>query len=254
MVRSAGGAASGLWEVTVWPPYRDSIKNRYPFNTSAKRDASFEDTVAFFKPKEGVLWGFYDGYLKSFHRQVGHKFVPSTSLAGIPRPARRYTPFHPNLYNCLERASEISDALFAQGDPKVQFKVNLKTVSPIVSEITFELDGEKRVYRNEKQFWRTFTWPGPNGPTGAAVSIRGAGGLYEEQRRDGPWGLFRLIESGRHTARKDNDKGFTVEWQMAAPPVVVTMQIRPTRANHPFPRAFFRNTNCPTSIGDRFGG
>jgi type VI secretion system protein ImpL len=32
------------------------------------------------------------------------------------------------------------------------------------------------------------------------------------------------------------------------------MQIRPKRQNHPFPLNFFRNSNCPSSIGDSFGG
>ncbi len=255
MVASAGGAASGLWEVEVWPPYRDGLKNRYPFNSAARRDASFEDTVAFFAPGEGILWGFYGNYLKSFHKQVGHKFVPATSLAGTPRPARRYTPFNPNMYACLERAHEITDALFAQGQPGVKFRMNLTTVSPIVSEIEFELDGQKRLYRNEREFWHSFTWPGPDMPlAGAAITIRGAGGLNEEIRREGPWGMWRLLEAGRHTAVKDNDKTFTVEWQMSAPPVVVKMQMKPTRSNHPFPRNFFRNINCPASIGDTFGG
>src|SRR5262249_41034198 len=30
VMRHAGGSASGLWEVVVWPPYRDKIKDRYP--------------------------------------------------------------------------------------------------------------------------------------------------------------------------------------------------------------------------------
>jgi len=35
---------------------------------------------------------------------------------------------------------------------------------------------------------------------------------------------------------------------MAAPPVTVTMQVRPTRSNQPFPISFFRGMNCPPSI------
>ncbi|NUO52515.1 MAG: type VI secretion system membrane subunit TssM, partial [Polyangiaceae bacterium] len=62
-MKGAGGAASGLWEVMVWPDYREKIKDRYPFNVSARRDASYEDMVAFFQPKTGTLWGFYDQYL-----------------------------------------------------------------------------------------------------------------------------------------------------------------------------------------------
>ena len=256
MVKSAGGAASGLWEVTVWPAYRDTIRNRYPFNLAAKRDASYDDAVAFLKPHTGVLWGFYDGYLKGFHNQVDHQFIPQPSLGGSPKPAKPYTPFNANMYNCLERADEITDALFpGRGGeiPKVVFSVNLKTVSPIVSEVVFEVDGQKKLYRNEKEFWKTFEWPGPEGPPGATLTVRGAGGLNEELRREGPWGIYRLFEAGTTTANKDDDKMFTVEWQMTAPPVTVVVQVKPQRANHPFAPSFFRNLNCPETIGDRFG-
>ena len=253
LLKSAGGAASGLWEVEVWPKYRDLIQNRYPFNMASRRDASFEDVVAFYKPKEGIFWGFYEAHLKAYHNKVAHKYIPATHLAGVS-PARRFTPFHPNLYNCLERSDEITDGIFGKtGEPSLELSVKLTTVSPIVSEIVFELDGKKRVYKNEKEFWQAFTWPGEAEP-GAAIRIRGAGGLDEELRREGPWGLWRLLEAGRHTAAKDDDKVFRVEWQMSAPPVVVVMEIRPKRANHPFPLGFFRDTNCPASIGDTFGG
>ncbi|AUX44714.1 hypothetical protein SOCE26_061810 [Sorangium cellulosum] len=255
VVRRAGGAASGIWEVEVWPHYRDKIKDRYPFNLASSRDASLEDAMAFFKPKDGVLWGFYESYLKGFHYQVGHEYYPKAHLAGQPQAAKPFTPFNPNLYNCLRRADEISDALFgsAGGDaPKVVFHINMKTVSPIVSEVIFEVDGQKRLYRNEKEFWHTFNWPGEKAK-GARIQVRGAGGLDEELVREGPWGIFRLFEAGTTTAQKDNDEMFTVTWQMTAPPVTVTMEVRPTRGNHPFPTSFFRATNCPPSIGDRFG-
>lgn len=254
VVRSAGGAASGLWEVVVWPHYREKIKDRYPFNLLSSRDASFEDAVAFFKPKDGVLWGFYGQYLDPFHEKVGHEFVPRGYMESRPKPARAFTPFNPNMYNCLRRADEITDALFGTGGemPKVVFNINLKTVSPIVSDVVFEIDGQRRVYRNEKEFWYQFTWPGEK-QTGAKIQVRGAGGLDEEISRDGPWGIFRLFEAGTTTAQKDSDEMFTVTWQMTAPPVTVTMEVRPTRGNHPFPMSFFRAMNCPPSIGDTFG-
>lgn len=255
VVRNAGGAASGLWEVMVYPTYRDKIKDRYPFNLASTRDASFEDASAFFKPKDGVLWGFYDSYLKAYHIKQNHDFIPESHLEASPKAAKPFTPFNANMYNCLKRADEITDSLFGAGGdkPKVEFQVNVKTVSPIVSEIIFELDGQKRLYRNEKEFWLPFTWPGPKPGAGASIRLRGAGGLDEQINREGPWGLFRLMEAGTATAEKDSDDVFNVTWEMTAPPVSVTLEIRPTRANHPFPSSFFRATNCPPSIGDKFG-
>jgi type VI secretion system protein ImpL len=254
VIKHAGGAASGLWEVVVWPAYRDKIKDRYPFNLAATRDASLSDAIAFFKPK-GVLWGFYDQFLKPFHTKVAHDFIPEAHLEARPRPARPYTPFRPLMYPCLKRADEISDAIFPEDGgekPKVEFQVNVKTVSPIVSEVILEIDGQKRLYRNEKELWAPMIWPGPK-PLGARIQLRGAGGLDEEIVREGPWGIFRLMEAGVTTAEKDKDEVFNVTWQMTAPPVTVTLEVRPVRASHPFSQSFFRAMNCPPSIGDNFG-
>ncbi|MFO0615504.1 MAG: type VI secretion system membrane subunit TssM [Polyangiaceae bacterium] len=260
-LRGAGGSASGLWEVEVWPPYKNTIKDRYPFNRTATRDASWDDFKKFFKPKDGVLWGFYENHLKEFHVKQGHEFVPTGDLMGDigdqPKKAQGPKVFNGLMYNCLKRADEITDALWSSGsdDPSVDFFINLTTVSPIVSEVIFEIDGDIRRYRNEKEFQTAFTWPGKGKTKGARIQVRGAGGLDEEIVREGPWGVFRLFESSDSiTAVKDDDSTFAVTWQMAAPPITVTMTVKPSRANHPFPLSFFRNMNCPPTIGDNFGG
>ena len=80
-----------------------------------------------------------------------------------------------------------------------------------------------------------------------------AGGLDEEIVREGPWGIFRLFEAGTNGAVMETDDVFTVTWQMTAPPVTVTMEVKPVRGAQPFPTSFFRATNCPPSIGDGFG-
>ncbi len=95
LIKHAGGSASGLWEVAVWPAYRDKIKDRYPFNLAATRDASFQDAVAFFKPKSGILWGFYDQFLKPFHRKEVHDFIPEAHLDSRPGPRQALHPVPP---------------------------------------------------------------------------------------------------------------------------------------------------------------
>lgn len=257
LVRRAGGAASGLWEVVVFPPYRETIRDRYPFGPVSARDASLEDAMAFFKPKDGVIWGFYEEYLKGMVMRVGNAFAPLSHLESRPRPAVPFTPFAPGLYRCLGRSAEITSALFGDGtateNPGVALEVKLKTVSPIVSEVTFEVDGQRKVYRNEKQFWQKVTWLKENAESqGARIRLRGAGGLDEEIVREGPWGLLRLIEAGETNAKSQSDAPFNVTWEMAAPPVSVTLEMRPRRAEHPLSPGFFRATNCPPTIGDRF--
>ena len=95
VIKHAGGAASGLWEVVVWPAYRDKIKDRYPFNLAATRDASLQDAVAFFKPKSGILWGFYDQYLKPFHTKLDARLHPRGAPRGAPPPGEALHPLPP---------------------------------------------------------------------------------------------------------------------------------------------------------------
>ena len=187
VVRHAGGSASGLWEVEVWPAYRDKIKDRYPFNLAATRDASLNDAIAFFKPKDGTIWGFYEQYLRPFHNKVAHQFVPDPHLEDRPRPARPFTPFRGQMYPCLTRADEITDALFPEGvgdKLKVEFQVNLKNVSPIVSEVVLEIDGQRRLYRNEKERWSPMTWPAPSQPGRASRCAVRAGLMRRSFAKD----------------------------------------------------------------------
>ena len=160
VMRHAGGAASGLWEVVVWPRYRDKIKDRYPFNLAATRDASFSDAVAFFKPKSGILWGFYDHYLAQFHTKLNHDFIPDAHLEAraAPRePVHALQPEHVQLPEARRRdhrgalrggrrrgVAEPGRGARGRrgrrpgrrsGQAEGRVRINLKTVSPIVSEV-----------------------------------------------------------------------------------------------------------------------
>src|SRR5262249_43557332 len=110
----------------------------------------------------------------------------------------------------------------------------------------------RKQYRNEKEFWQSFSWPGPK-QTGAIIKVRGAGGLDEEMTREGPWGIFRLFEAGTTTAVKDNDQVFQVTWEMTAPPVTVVMEGRPAEGHPPVPGGVLRADTGPAGQGPRLG-
>ena len=125
-------------------------------------------------------------------------------------------------------------------------------MSPIVSEVILEIDGQKRLYRNEKEVWNPMIWPGPK-PTGARIQVRGAGGLDEEITREGPWGIFRLFEAGSTTAEKDKDEVFLVTWQMTAPPVTRHPRGPPGARQPPVPAQLLPRHQLPAEHRRLFG-
>jgi type VI secretion system protein ImpL len=142
-----------------------------------------------------------------------HDFIPVSFLQGgsgekqgtkpAAKRARGSTPFNPNLYNCLKRATRSptrSGGRAAARTPKVKFRSTSRRSAPSSATSSSTLDGQKRVYRNEKEFWYDVRLAGRR--SGApASSVRGAGGLDEEIVRDGPWGIFRLFETAPITAQ-----------------------------------------------------
>ncbi|MGZ3478493.1 MAG: ImcF-related family protein, partial [Polyangiales bacterium] len=73
-----GGSQSGLWELSVWQKWNQQLEKRYPFTATSPEDASVQDFAEFFKPKSGLLWGFFEANLKGTIERHGDSFVPTT--------------------------------------------------------------------------------------------------------------------------------------------------------------------------------
>lgn len=193
VTRDVGSAAGGLWEVSVWEEFRSKLEPNYPIAQTSMTDAKLDDFANFFRPETGVLWGFYKENLSSQIRRSGVTFAP----------VRRFdskVEFVPDfLSNCLGRGAKISEAFFGNGsEPKMDFQVNLHSVSPNVAEVSLDIDGAKHVYKNTPEEWLVAAWPSKEGTPGARVRIRGAAGLDEEIIRDGEFGLFRLLAAAKN--------------------------------------------------------
>ncbi|MCL2725583.1 MAG: type VI secretion system membrane subunit TssM [Polyangiaceae bacterium] len=248
VVTDAGVAAGSSWEVTVWPKWHEKLEGLYPFAQSRK-DATLADFLQFFSPGDGALWSYYDESLKATLDRRGNTFTPSRRF----RSAIGYRADFLGI--CLKRGADFTDALFA---PKadhaaVEFDVNLHSVSPTISQVTFEVDGVSHTYKNEPEEWTHMVWPSKD-QHGARLRVRGSGGLDEEIVRPGDFGLFRLldtakIEMGRAGGRADGTPTIVATWELrAAQKAVVSLDLRPKRNENPLSQGYFLNYNCPRTI------
>ena len=252
VVHDTGAAVGADWESSVWTKWHDKLEGKYPF-ASSPSDATLDDFVNFFAPGDGTLWSFYDEALKPTLDRSGTTFSPSRRF----RSSVDYAPEFLDV--CLKRGRQITDVLFA---PKtdhaaVVFDLNLHGVSPTIGEVTFEVDGVSHVYRNEPEEWLTITWPGKT-PHGARLRVRGTGGMSEDIKRPGDFGLFRLLDAadlkpGRAGGRSDGTPTLVATWNLrgSTDAAFVSIDLRPARNENPLTPGFFRDYQCPRAITNR---
>jgi type VI secretion system protein ImpL len=249
VVKDAGGAASGLWETTVWDVWRLKMEHRYPFEQSVS-ETTLADFSAFFKPKEGLLWAFYEGNLKGSLTRKGGDFEPSRRFATTSR-------FVPGFVDkCLGRGDEITNAIFSDGaNAKVKFRVNLHSVSPNVSEVLLDIDGATHAYKNHPEQWLDAQWPAEKPERrGAHVRVRGENGLDEEIVRLGDFGFYRLldaaakVESGRAGGRANGQPVIVATWHLRGQDAEIQLDFAPTKDDRALTPALFRAYTCPRVI------
>ena len=248
VAHDAGASAGASWESSVYQAWHTRLEGRYPF-ASSQVDVPLDDFLDFFG-RSGALWSFYEESLKPTLDHRGGAFVPSRRF----KSAIGYTGEF--LDTCLKRGEQITNVFFPpKGDgAAVVFDVNLHSVSPSIGEVTLVVDGVAHTYRNEPEQWIRVTWPGP-GAHGAQLQVRGAGGLSETIARPGDWGLFRLldgatVEPGRAGGNREGTPTIVATWQLSGSRDhgSVSLDLRPSRAENPFVRDFFRNYTCPSAI------
>ncbi|MEM7436890.1 MAG: type VI secretion system membrane subunit TssM [Myxococcota bacterium] len=218
--------AGRAWCNGVSEPYRSSFRGHYPFRAAAE-EAPLADFAEFYRPNGGILWQFYADHLQARIPRRGDSFEFATEL-GMPA-SQVHTQ---SLRRFLKRSWQISQSLFPAGaaDPRINFEVRIRP-SPTVAEQSLSIGGKAIRYYNGPEQWTRMTWPGESPSTGAAISIRGSN-MQETIRREGGWGLFRLIEEG--SVKRIDSRTFTVVWRLRSHNVDVQIDFRTARSDSPF--------------------
>jgi type VI secretion system protein ImpL len=246
VVGTGNAALNVKWQREVWETWNTKLAGRYPFVDVAD-EAALTEFVDFFRPSTGALWKFYEQNLAALLERTGNSFTPRAS--GDPMP------FRGDFLQCLGRAQEITDAVLGTGtDPVVAFQLKMQSVGPNISEVTFRVDGQASVYRNEPERWLSTQWPGKGTPHGASLIVKGSGGLTDETPRNGDFGLFRLLATG-NIKPLGTEGILTATWPVNRPgEPPVTIQFKPAKSVHPFARDFFHRLKCPQEVIAGGGG
>jgi type VI secretion system protein ImpL len=215
------------WCSNVVSEYARSIAGHYPFDRDG-HDLALADFVNFYKPKQGRLWTTVDSKLAQVVSLDGDRYVFSRRYG--EDGSARYSAALPEF---LGRARDIGLAFFpgSSEEPRLDLEIRVHP-SPSVAMTQLSIGGKSVEHYNGPEQWKSLSWPGEDPAAGASITIRGANGMHETIKQDGPWGLFRLLEAG--SLRSEPGRTFTVAWKLQTHDVTLQVDIRTKRSESPF--------------------
>jgi type VI secretion system protein ImpL len=224
---TVASTGSDAWCNDIVAEYARSLAGRYPFNRDGQ-DVAFADFNNFYRPKTGRLWTFVEGSMSKMVQLDGDKYVFAGSLGEDGKGM-----YNRDLLEFLDRSRDITQSFFPSGssEPSSEFEV-LVHPSPEVARTSFTVGGTMVEHFNGPEQWKTLVWPGKDPAAGASIVIRGANGMQERIKQDGPWGLMRLLEAG--SLQREAGRTFTVAWQLQTHDVTLRVDFRPKRGESPF--------------------
>jgi len=236
------------WKAKVVDNYR-TIANSYPLSETGS-DVTIQDFSEFFKPKDGILWSFFDEELSAFINKDRWK-VNKWENKGIN--------ISDKFLKSLKYADEISKVLFKDGDLNVSFRLKPRLPQSriignkklTVVQVYLNVDGYGDTYKMGTQFWTDYSWPGNKGAPGARMNISlNDYGTSETKSFEGEWALFRLLGDASFS-RGESSSQFIFNWKFYKNnyyDVTVSYILEAKSSRNPFAKNFFRSFSLPNKI------
>lgn len=239
---TADGTRSSInaqWQSSVLPFCKQVTDKRYPFNRRARADVAMADFQRLFATG-GLIDAFFQSnlakYVDTRTRPWSWKKVNDVDL-GIS----------PSVLVQMQYAAEIRDAFFAGGAaPGIQFQITPEALDPKAKAVTLEIDGQAVTFKHRGGLPTPLavSWPGSVGL--ARVVFQPSSNRVESVlSRDGPWGLFRLLDAAevRRTNVSDRKRViFNVGGRIAI------FQLQSGSVLNPFSLPALSKFSCPSSF------
>jgi type VI secretion system protein ImpL len=177
---------------------RDLVDNRYPLNRSSSVDVAVADFGRVFATG-GVFDAFFQSQLQQFvdtSRATWRWKEETKTIAAVP-----LRPF--------QDAQRIGQAFFAAGGqvPTLQFTLTPESLDADINRFVLTIDGQTLEYSHGPQRPLAVNWPAPVA-TGVSFVFEEKSGGRSNRSFQGPWAVFRMIDSA--TVEKRSETQFLV--------------------------------------------
>lgn len=227
------------WQTQVYQPYAQTLASYYPFNRSSDTDASVADVQAFFSTT-GILNEFYNNRLKQFSTEANDQpflpgLLPDTGLA-----------LSPDLWQMIDKADDIRQALFLADPNTVSVRFQLKAVEMSSSLTEFSIRSEKPIfsYQHGPTLWTEQQWLGENQIEDTlGMELLSQSDSIAKETYSGSWNWFRMIEPHVKSATAQSTQ---VEFTYGDNNV--NLAIKTQGQINPFVPGFFSAFNLPNDL------
>lgn len=214
-----------------------ALMTKYPFNPSAKSQATLEQMNHMFQPETGTMWTLYNQSLK--------QMMPLTGNTYVAQPAGPVT-LTPSFVTFFNRAAGFSQAIYQGGpQPRLNFTMSSRGVDGI-NQIEIGVDAQTMLITPTSGAAQQFGWPAQE------VNLKLGGVPYGGWT--GPWSLFQFFGSADdHWIRSGN--GYNVKWDLWITIGglrkllgVLRMDVNMNGAPPVFERGYFSGMTCPKTV------
>ena len=227
------------WRKSVLLPYNNLVKSSFPFNYNATRDLSLETFYKIFSPM-GSIETFKRDFLSSYSFPDGSFKPRSTFLqTGL-------SELGPVASLQLKQAAKISETMFLDGKPNLDFQIRSGFMDASLSKILLSSGKTLYQFSHGPVSWSQQSWP-LVGIKDNDLNLR----LYERSRNvfdettQGPWSWFRLGTKGK--VQLSPSLG-VIEVVFAGERGQSILQFQTSTYQNPFSATFFSGFHLPDTL------
>lgn len=227
----AGQELARRYATDVAAQCRELISGRYPFAPGSQSDVAVADFARLFGPG-GVFDSFFQQHLSPLVDTSTRPWRWRQGAGGIGSQS---------LLREFETVDRIRQVYFPPGSqlPSAHFTATPEYLDAAVQRLEVDVDGQKLEYRHGPVVAQPLVWPGP-APGQASVLFEQSGGTGPYSAYQGPWALFRLLDTA--TIRQETPLKYLVTLQAGGRSASLLLEA--SSAINPFGQSLLRGFRC----------
>ena len=231
---AAKTAVSEAWAGGGQKLCQQAAAGKYPFARRASSAISVDDFGRLFGPN-GTMDSFFQQNLKQMVDTSKHPWTITTATGTAAISSDFLSQF--------EHADAIRQAFFAGSSASFHYEVMPDYLSATFNQETLDIGGQTLTYAHGPVRPTTMVWPAPS-DTGVRLTLEPDSAGVAPLTFDGPWGPFRMIDSGSiYAPTKD---GFTFSMTMGGQNI--SFRIKSDSSFNPFTLRDLRQFHCPGTL------
>ena len=226
---------NAIWRADILPFCQAALTDRYPFSAASAVDVNVRDFARLFGPG-GLIDAFTNDHLIAY-----------VDTATQPWKWRADFGLDSSALAAFEQARRIRDDLFPGGTgPVMNFTLEPTDLSPSVSRMTLNLDGQTLAYFNNATRPQPMAWPGKDGTGAISLAFQPIDGSPEViVNETGSWAWLRMLSNGRFTATSLPD---VYKLRLGAANFYADFELKAASVENPYNLQMFKRFTCPPNI------